>query len=95
MKTSIVKIRISTDFYKKGSSVVMSRTIFPLKKNSDIGAYHFVKEDINNCAQSFIESIENFNETENGYFDLIVKYYEGSYEYPSEGYVEYELRKTK
>lgn len=94
MKTSIVKCKVETQYFKRGKTAVKAKVLSLLKTNSCLGSLDFVQEDMSNCMESFICSIDNFDETIDGYYDLIVRFYPGTYEYPDECDVEYTLRKA-
>lgn len=92
MRTTIVKCKVETTYFKRGKNAVESKTIRFLKTGSHLPSLDFVQQDLRDCPRSFFESIENWGECSDGYHDLLVIYYPGTYEYPNEGEVIYKLR---
>lgn len=93
MKISRVKCVLATECFMRGKNAVKQKVIRLLKTGSDEGSYYFVQDCMRDCIDSFFEDIDNFEQCEDGYYDLLVRFYPGCYEYPNEGWVEYTLVK--
>ena len=96
MKTSTVNCILSTEYFRRGKTAVAQRVIRFLKTGSDLGSYAMVQEDLMQCMWGFFGAIDNFSDNlPDGDYKLIVKFYEGCYEYPGEAEVEYTLIERK
>ena len=93
MKQSIVNCALSTEYFKRGKTAVSQRVLRFLKTGSHEGSYEMVQQDIKDDPHYFFESLGNFHsDLKDGRYQLIVRFYEGTYEYPDECDVEYELK---
>jgi hypothetical protein len=91
----IVNCVLETSYFLRGGVAVAQRTLRFLKKGSDKAALNFIEEDTSNCMTSFMNSIGNLYEVPDGRYELVVQFYPGTYEYPSECDVDYTLRRKE
>lgn len=96
MNKSFVNCVLETQYFKKGTTAVNQRVLRFLKTDSDVGSYAMVQRDIRDCADAFFNSIDNLDDSlPDGRYQLEVRFYPGTYEYPSECDVEYTLRASQ